>query len=162
MIVVSDTSPILNLARVRRLDLLASLYLEVLIPPAVCAELTALKDEPSQEVGLALNSWLVMDSPKNERFVLQLRSHLDAGEAEAIVLALERKATILLVDERLGRATAKTFGLRITGLLGVLVEAKQARLIERVKPVLDELISGARFWVSPELYHEVLTTAREV
>jgi hypothetical protein len=51
---------------------------------------------------------------------LQLRGSLDAGEAEAIVLALERKANLLLVDEKLGRAAAKTFGLRITGLLGVL------------------------------------------
>ena len=162
MIVVSDTSPILNLVRVRRLDLLASLYGQVLIPLAVYAELNVLRGDSSEGVGLAASSWLVTESPKNEELVLQLRGSLDAGEAEAIVLALERKANLLLVDEKLGRAAAKTFGLRITGLLGVLAEAKQAHLIECVKPVLDELITKARFWVSPELYHEVLTTLDEM
>ena len=162
MIVVSDTSPILNLARIRRLDLLASLYAQVLIPTAVRAELTTLKDQFSQTVAMALDSWLVTETPTDQALVRELRSRLDAGEAEAIVLALERKATLLLVDEKLGRVAAKTFGLRITGLLGVLVDAKRSRLIEQVKPVLDELISEARFWVSPELYREVLTTVGEI
>ena len=113
-------------------------------------------------IELALKSWLTVDTAKNEELVLQLCRSIDAGEAEAIVLALERQANLLLVDEKLGREAAKTLGLRVTGLLGVLAEAKQARLIERVKPVLDELISEARFWVTPDLYREVLTTVGEV
>lgn len=161
MIVVSDTSPILNLARVRRLDLLPALYGQVLIPPAVHNELTRAKNVEPRVIELALNSWLTVDTAKNEELVLQLCRNIDAGEAEAIVLALERQATLLLVDEKLGREAAKKLGLRITGLLGVLAEAKQARLIERVKPVLDELMAEARFWVTPDLYREVLTTVGE-
>jgi len=162
LIVVSDTSPILNLARVRRLDILPSLYGQVLIPSAVFNELARAKNVVSREIELALNSWLTVGTVKNQELVLQLCRNIDAGESEAIVLALERQASLLLVDEKLGREAAKRLGLHVTGLLGVLLEAKRARLIECVKPVLDELISEARFWVTPELYREVLTTVGEV
>jgi predicted nucleic acid-binding protein len=161
LIVVSDTSPILNLARIRRLDLLPSLYVHVLIPPSVSLELTGIKDDISSLVEHALQSWLMVASPKDQELVNRLRSGLDAGEAEAIVLAVERGAHRLLIDERLGRRVAKTFGLHITGLLGVLAEAKRARLLEGVKPLLDQLITDARFWIAPDLYREVLTVLDE-
>jgi len=69
----------------------------------------------------------------------QLRAQLDPGEVEAIALALERRADLILVDERLGRQVAMALGLRVTGLLGVLAEAKRAALIERVKPIIEDL-----------------------
>ena len=97
----------------------------------------------------------------DQNLVVQLRHGLDAGEAEAIALALERKASLLLVDERLGRSAARKLGLEITGLLGVLAEAKKKGLIEKVKPILDSLISEARFWASSDLYNEVLVTLGE-
>lgn len=162
MIVISDTSPILNLARVHRLDLLPALYGQVVIPSAVDKELTGANNETRRVIELALNSWLTVDTPQNQELVLQLCRNIDAGEAEAIVLAVERQAGLLLIDEKLGRDSAKAFGLRIIGLLGVLAEAKQTGLIERVKPVLDELISEARFWVAPNLYWEILTTVGEI
>ena len=82
---------------------------------------------------------------------------LGRGEAEAI----ERRADLLLVDERRGRRTASATGLRVTGLLGVVVTAKRAGLIDLAKPVLDELIQIARFWIGPDLYAEVLTELGE-
>jgi predicted nucleic acid-binding protein len=88
--------------------------------------------------------------------VQELRQELDAGEAEAIVLAIERRADLVLVDERRGRKTANGAGLTVTGLLGVVARAKQAGLIQLARPVLDELIQVARFWIGPELYAEVL------
>ena len=72
------------------------------------------------------------------------------------MLAIERRADLLLVDERRGRRIAAAAGLTITGLLGVVVMAKRAGLIDLGKPVLDELVQIARFWIGTDLYSEVL------
>ena len=161
MIVVSDTSPILNLARIGRLELLASLYQQVLIPPAVFGELAVSRDAAFPVLDVASVSWIILETPKDQDRVRELRDILDAGEAEAIVLAVERQVELLLVDERRGRRTAEALGLRITGLLGVLADAKRAGLIACVKPVLDELTQNARFWIGPDLYREVLAELGE-
>jgi predicted nucleic acid-binding protein len=162
LIVVSDTSPVLNLARIGRLDLLPLLYHQVLIPPAVHDELTRSQGDLLPVIELASQAWLTVATANDQKRVQELRDHLDAGEAEAIVLAIERRADLLLVDERRGRSTAKAAGLNITGLLGVLASAKQIGLIDSVKPVLDELIGIARFWIGPDLYAEVLADLGEL
>ncbi len=110
---------------------------------------------------IASASWIILDTPKDQDRVQKLRDVLDAGEAEAIVLAVERHAELLLVDERRGRRMAEALGLRITGLLGVLADAKQAGLITSVKPLLDELIQNAKFWIGPDLYRDVLAELGE-
>jgi predicted nucleic acid-binding protein len=142
------------------LELLAALYKQVLIPPAVLAELSASRDD-FPAIDIAAVPWLILGAPKNQDRVLELRDYLDAGEAEAIVPAVERQAELLLVDERRGRRIAAALGLRITGLLGVLAEAKRAGLIELVRPALDELIQNARFWIGPDLYRDVLAELGE-
>ena len=93
MIVVSDTSPILNLARISRLELLPLLYRQVLIPPAVFQELTASKRDLPPALDLAAAPWLTVAAPHNTKRVQELRDYLDPGEAEAIVLAVERRAS---------------------------------------------------------------------
>jgi predicted nucleic acid-binding protein len=93
--------------------------------------------------------------------VLALRQELDAGEAEAIVLALESSAEILLMDERLGRESAQHLGLRCVGVIGVLVKAKSKSLITTIQPYLDLLRAQAGFRISESLYRRVLTDANE-
>jgi predicted nucleic acid-binding protein len=90
-----------------------------------------------------------------------LGQQLDEGECEAIALFIEQNAELLLIDERRGRAEADRLGLRITGLLGVLVEAKQKRFILAVKPVLDDLIATAEFRVADALYARILNIVGE-
>jgi predicted nucleic acid-binding protein len=160
LIVVSDTSPILNLALIGHLHLLASLYREVLIPPAVYQELRH-SGSDAHLIDLDSCPWLVVASAENQVHVRQLSGQLDPGEAEAIVLALEKRADLLLVDERRARRVASALGLRVTGLLGILVEAQRAGLIERVKPVLDNLIARAGFWIGADLYAKVLAELSE-
>jgi uncharacterized protein len=155
LIVVSDTSAVLNLARIGRLELLRLLYQQVLIPSAVSLELSDSRNDLPPAVDLASMPWLIIASATDRNRVQELRE-LDAGEAEAIVLAIERRADILLVDERRARKTATAAGLAVTGLIGVVARAKRDGLIDLAKPVLDELIQTARFWIGPDLYREVL------
>jgi predicted nucleic acid-binding protein len=161
LIVVSDTSPVLNLARIGRLELLPLLYKQVLIPSAVFEELRASKRDLPPAIDLGSEPWLIVASANNQQRVQELRGDLDPGEAEAIVPAIERRADLLLVDERRARRTATAAGLTVTGLLGVVTGAKQAGLIDLAKPVLDELIQIARFWIGPDLYAEVLAELGE-
>jgi predicted nucleic acid-binding protein len=105
--------------------------------------------------------WLIVAAAADQNRVQELREDLDPGEAEAIVLAIERRADLLLVDERRARRTATAAGLTVTGLLGVVARAKRAGLIDLGKPVLEELIQVARFWIGPDLYSEVLTELDE-
>ncbi len=161
MIVVSDTSPVLNLARIGRLQLLPMLYGQVLLPSAVFEELVASRQDLPPAIDLAAEPWLIVASANARARVQELLEYLDPGEAEAIVLAVERRADLLLMDERRGRRTATAAGLRVTGLLGVVAEAKRAGLIDLGKPVIDELVEIARFWIGPDLYAEVLAELGE-
>jgi predicted nucleic acid-binding protein len=162
LIVVSDTSPILSLARISRLDLLRVLYQQVLIPSSVYQELRASSSQPLGHIDFDAVQWLIVATPRDRRPVEELREDLDLGEAEAIVLATERRADLLLIDERRGRRVAHASGLAITGLLGVVAQAKRAGLIAAARPVLDDLIRIARFWIGPDLYAEVLTQLGEI
>jgi predicted nucleic acid-binding protein len=162
LIVVSDTSPVLNLARIGRLDLLALLYRRVIMPSAVFEELIRSRSDLPPAIDLASQPWLTVAAANDRNRVQELLEYLDPGEAEAIVLAIELRADLLLVDERRGRRVASEAGLAITGLLGIIASAKRAGLVELAKPLLDELIHGARFWIGPDLYAEVLSELGEL
>ena len=89
------------------------------------------------------------------------QEHIDLDEVEAIILALELKADLLLMDERRGQALASSYGLSLTGLLGVLVQAKKTGLIPAVKPLIEQLIEDADFRVSDKVYATILEFAKE-
>ena len=121
MLVVSDTSPILNLVAIERLELLRNLYRSIVIPPAVSAEL--------HDNGIFLTTeWIQVIEPKNRAAVHALRAELDAGESESIVPAQQLNASLLLMDERLGRRTAIQLGLEVTGLLAFLPKPRSGVL----------------------------------
>lgn len=86
---------------------------------------------------------------------------MDLGEAEAIALAQELQADLLIMDERKGRAIAETYGLRVVGLLGILVKSTKQGHIERLKPVLDVLIKEVGFRVHQSLYIRILHEVNE-
>ncbi|MGD1905546.1 MAG: DUF3368 domain-containing protein [Leptolyngbyaceae cyanobacterium] len=161
MIIVSDTSPINNLAAIHQLHLLHQLYGTVLIPEAVYRELTD-PDFPVAGVTEVQQLDWIQIRRVNKRDILEaLSGELDLGEAEAISLAVELQADQVLMDERRGRLIAARFALRYTGIMGILVEAKARGLIVAVKPLLDALIHQAGFWVSESLYNTVLERVGE-
>jgi predicted nucleic acid-binding protein len=155
LIVVSDTSPILNLSAVGRLYLLRDLYAEIIVPPAVEQELlrNGLQLEPS---------WTRVVAASDRNDVAALRQQLDPGEAESIVVAGELEASLLLIDEKRGRRIALDRGLEVTGLLGVLAEAKARGLVQRCQPVLDDMIRLAGFWIGDDLRNRYLRGLNEL
>jgi predicted nucleic acid-binding protein len=156
MSIVSNASPLINLARIGKLDLLPRLYGGLTVPEAVWREvvLEGQGQPGAEEIERA--SWIQVRSVTNRDLAQALQQELDAGEAEAIALALEMGAEFLLMDERLGRETALHMGVQSVGLIGVLIEAKHKGLISGVRSLLDALRDVAGFWVSEALYRRVL------
>jgi uncharacterized protein len=163
MIGVSDTSPLSNLALVDSLFLLKEIYQSVVIPQAVAAELLKGGGEDPRILTVLSLDWIQIQQSTNQELIADLRNNylLDRGESEAIALALELNANQILIDERLGRREATRLGLSITGVLGVLLIAKDRGLIPNVQPIMDALIVQANFRVSQQLYQEVLNAANE-
>jgi len=161
MIIVSNTSPISNLIIIGEIALLQQIYPKILIPPSVHSELTRLPILQTTMISLLEAGWLEIQAPTNLQLLDILNQALDPGEAEAIALAVELSANRLLIDERLGRSVAASYGLKLRGLLGILIYAKQQELIPVLKPILDCLINQAGFRVSQTLYDRVLQEVRE-
>lgn len=159
MIVVSDASALINLARIGELNLLHRLYSELLIPHAVWQEVVVEGAGQPGAKEARTSSWIETRDVSNEHLVRALRQDWDAGEAEAI--ALEVGADLLLMDERLARETAQHLGVRYVGLIGVLSAAKRKGLIGAIKPHLDRLRDEAGFRVSDALYARVLQDEEE-
>ena len=158
-IVVSNTTPLIALAWLTKLDLLPAFFGQVYIPQAVLDEI---RDKP-QAIGAAEipnAPWLVITPVIHQNSVLLLSDQLDAGESEAIVLAQELQAGLLLMDERRGRRRAVQSGLTVTGTLGILIEAKKQGVIARISPLLEKL-RLLPFRMSDELVADVLKMAGE-
>lgn len=125
MLIVSDTTPIITLMKTGHLDILKHLYGKVLIPNAVYIELTGNEKFVAEASQVMVSDFLEVEEVDNEVAVkiLQEVSGLDAGESEAIVMANNRKADLLVMDEHKGRSVAKKMGLSITGTIGLLLKA---------------------------------------
>lgn len=161
MVVISDTSALVNLAAIDYLFLLPQLFGRVVIPQAVFDEIVVRGAGKPGAEEVASATWIEVRTCQDQTLLNRFLSVLNRGEAEAIALALEINADLLIIDEDAGRTEARKAGLPITGLLGVLLRAKARGLIHHVKPELDALRSKALFWISEPLYREVIRLAGE-
>src|SRR3954451_1656909 len=149
-VIVSDTSPIRTLSHLGYTDWLKSLFSEVIIPPAVVHEL----EHPASRLVPILASAISMcriQSPQSADRVSELLVSLDLGEAEAIALAEELHADLILMDELDGRETAEKLGIAVMGTLGILLRAKQQGLCQEIRPLMDRLQLEMNFFVAPSL-----------
>jgi uncharacterized protein len=160
MIVVSDTSPLVCLLHLNHINLLKDLFENVIIPTAVFNELINAKI-----IGhnfLQNNSFIQIKMPADKKKVEDLMLILDEGESEAIVLSLELKTELLLIDEAPGREIARQYGIPIKGILGVLLLAKEKSLINEVKPLIERLQTEINFRINNNLLQKILIEANEL
>ena len=161
MIVVSNTSPLTNLAAIGQFDLLFKLYGTLHVALGVRDELCfGERHWPGyDEVMNAM--WIQHHQVSNDALVTALCRDLDRGEAESIALAVELQADLLLMDEQEGRRSAARFDLRTLGVVGVLIEAKAGGKIDLVRPHLDALRQVAGFYLGEAVYSFALEVAGE-
>jgi len=152
MNVVSNSTPIISLATIGRIDLLRELFGTVYIPQEVYRELKSKHAPGHQEIDLP---YFEVKQIQGAKYIGFLLHDLDQGEAEAIVLAQEIQADTLIIDERTGYQIAQRQGIHTIGTLTVLLVARQQRIIPSVKPLLDDMIKRGR-WYSQFVYKDFL------
>ena len=160
MIIISDTTPIISLIKINRLDLLEELFGEVLIPDAVFRELTTNVTFKEEADIVKSSEFIKVSSIQNRKSleILQAASGLDAGESEAIILADELKSDVLIIDERRGRKVAQNLGIAITGTIGILIQAYHEKILseEEVKSCF-EYLKNSSIRLSDTLIQESLS-----
>jgi uncharacterized protein len=163
MVVVSDTSPLSNLAIIGRLALLREQFGEVRLPPAVVGELAAFKSVSAQTVlsEAMQGGWLKeVPLPSSAPFPDELRG-LDAGETEALRLALSTSTDAVLMDEKEGRQCAASLGIRTIGVIGILISAQQSGSVPSLRSEIEKLRRDAGFFVDKSLETRVLAMVGE-
>jgi predicted nucleic acid-binding protein len=159
-VVVSDTSPIRSLAHLGLLDVLPGLFGSVLVPPAVAVDLTV-PVHGFAPLDFSALPFVEVRQPINDGLVKSLSTRVHAGESEALALAVEVRPEAILIDEKTDRSVAKELGLNPLGVLGVLVRATRARLVDLVAPLITVLRQDLDFRVSANVERRILELAGE-
>ena len=149
-VIISDTSCLILLDKIEELKLLNKLFGQIIVTREIA-------DEFNKE----LPDWFTVQEPKNKTYQKILEASLDQGEASAIALAIEKKDCLLVIDDQKGRKYAEQLGIKITGTLGIIVDAKLSGHIDSVKPVLNK-IKMTNFRLTTELEIRMIKRANEV
>jgi len=159
--IVANSSVLIALSSIGKLNLLRDKYKNIIIPKAVWSEVveTSWGEPGSDEVRKA--NWIEVLEIKDNNLFMAINESLDYGEAEAIVLAIELKADMILLDEKDARIIADRFNIVPLGTIGILIWAKKANKIESLKKELDKLKNEGNFRISPKVYHRALKAVDE-
>lgn len=149
-IIISDTSCLILLDKIGELNLLNRLFGQITITQEIA-------DEFKKE----LPDWFKIENPTNKTYQKILEASLDKGEASAIAFAIEQNDCLLIIDDFKGRKFAEQLGIKITGTLGVIIDAKLSGHIKSVKPLLDK-IKKTDFRLTPELEKRTLEKSNDV
>ncbi|HEX8024315.1 DUF3368 domain-containing protein [Mucilaginibacter sp.] len=149
IVVITDTSCFIILDKIDVLYLLPMLFSKVITTPEI-----------ADEFGKELPDWVIIQQAQNSKLLNQIKEIVDPGEASAIALAAEIKCDYLLTDDRAARKLAEQRGILVKGSVGVLLYAKQQKVIPLISPYLD-LIQKTNFRISQSLIDRVLLDANE-
>lgn len=149
-VIVSDTSCLILLDKIGEIELLKIVFGEITVTTEIAVEFDN-----------ALPNWVRIEEVANKTYQRILEASLDKGEASALAYAIDQADCLLIIDDLKGRKYAEQLGIRITGTLGVLIEAKLRRHITSVKPILEK-INNTNFRLTPALEKKVLEKANEV
>lgn len=159
-LVVSDASTLIGLAAAEAFDLLRQLFGELAVTEAVRDEVLAGGERPGgrELTGAIGDGWI---NVVRVRPMAALAANLDVGETTTLSLAIEHRGlSLVLIDEAIGRSRARALGLRVTGLVGVLLAAKRSGLVPSVRPFLDRL-RRSDFRLSEEFVLSIIEEAGE-
>lgn len=157
-VAIVDSTALVSLSLINRLDLLESLFDKIVVPSEVAKETTRKGKPKSEEIRMWIKDKVVKS--KNKELIELFCTSLDKGESEVLVLYYEIPNSIVIVDEEKARKLAKRKGILYIGTLGILLLAKKLGLIESVKPLIQQLMKkGIR--ISEELYTRILKIANE-
>ena len=158
--VIVNSTPLIILCTIGRLDILKALYGDIYIPNAVYKEVTAKQDSACMILKQEVGQWIHVEMIHNQSDRKMYKAKLHDGEVEVMILAQEQKADLVILDDNAAKKTAKYLGLTVTGTLGVLIKAKKKGLIEQVSPLLTEMKEND-FYISKSLEQIVLEQVNE-
>lgn len=158
--VVSNSSPLIHLAKIREIEILKVFYQRILIPESVYHECVTEGKNREDALLIRQADWIEVRSVRDERLVRALQQEIDRGEAKTIVLALEVGADLVLLDDYEARQKARLYNLRITGTLGVPLRAKHQGKLASLKGAMEKL-KEAGFRIGGDLEQKILREARE-
>lgn len=148
-IVISNSTCLIGLERIGKLDILEKLYGEIVISEAV-----------QKEVNLPPTPWIKVEKVSNREALRFLMFEIDVGEAETIILGTERPGAVLILDEKKARKIARRLNLTITGLMAILLKAKEKKIISSIKKTIEEL-EAVNFRLSEEIKRKILKLGKE-
>lgn len=140
--VIVNTTPLIALSHVGRLDILKKLYGEVTIPEAVYNELSVKAESVCKKAVDSSLDWIRVDKIKNQMAKTMYKTQLHDGEVEVMILAKEVAADVVIIDDANAKKHAKYLGLPVTGTLGVLIKAKQKGYINELRPILQRMVES--------------------
>jgi predicted nucleic acid-binding protein len=161
-VVIADAGPLIGLSRVGQLDLLPQLYTSLWITDVVQSELLvqpAGSFQGQAQIRAPIGLWLQVQADFGSGFVPQT-PHLDAGERSSVALCLKHPGSLLIVDDRAARAEARLHNIAVTGLVGVLLLARERGLLKALRPVLSAL-REQHYFISDALVRNALHAAGE-
>lgn len=157
--IVVNSTPLIVLCGIGKLDILKDIYQEIFIPMAVFREVTTKDDSACIQLKTS-GEWIHVEEIKDHSEKKMYKAKLHDGEVEVMILAQEQNADLVILDDNAAKKTAKYLGLPVTGTLGVLIKAKRMGIIESIKPLITEMRKNG-FYVSDNVEVMVLEQADE-